>query len=323
MGWTSRKRNAKQSPSSTTMDDELDSNNDSSLSLSNNHNSSIATPQWQDPDLAPLEPIVLQGYLGSTRSRLLQDPATTASSMAGSRSVSVNPDSIESGDTETSATHTAATQSHSASSSLTSSPDICVGGQVCENIRGLLPTRLELKSTWKLVYSMEQDGTSLHTLYRKMAAQVSSNSAAASRPGFVLAVKDDHGNLFGAYVNEPIMPHDNRRYAGNGDCFLWKTTHLAKTKHHGSSTSHCHSPSPDSSPDDHRFEAFPYTGLNDFVMYCTRQFLSLGGGDGHYGLWLDDSLATGVSSRCLTFGNSPLSDRQKFHIHALEVWCIG
>lgn len=73
-----------------------------------------------------------------------------------------------------------------------------------------------------------------------------------------------------------------------------------------------------------RFKAFPYSGENDFYMYCESHCLSVGGGDGHYGLWLNDSLEKGVSSRCLTFGNEPLSDEgEKFGVLGVEMWMIG
>jgi TLD len=46
--------------------------------------------------------------------------------------------------------------------------------------------------------------------------------------------------------------------------------------------------------------------------------------DGHYGLWLDDIFEKGISSRCLTFGNEPLSDvGEKFDILGVELWHIG
>lgn len=73
-----------------------------------------------------------------------------------------------------------------------------------------------------------------------------------------------------------------------------------------------------------RFKAFPYSGENDFYLYCEPHWLSVGGGDGHYGLWLNDSLEKGVSSRCLTFGNEPLSDEgEKFGVVGVEMWMIG
>lgn len=73
-----------------------------------------------------------------------------------------------------------------------------------------------------------------------------------------------------------------------------------------------------------RFKAFPYSGVNDYYMLCDAHFLSVGAGDGKYGLWLDDSLEKGISSTCQTFGNERLSDEgEKFRILGVEVWVIG
>jgi len=82
-----------------------------------------------------------------------------------------------------------------------------------------------------------------------------------------------------------------------------------------------------------RFKAFPYTGDNDFFIYCTPEYLSIGGGNGKYGLWLDDSLAKGVSEECITFANEPLCGDSslvkqgiggtRFDVLGLEVWFVG
>jgi hypothetical protein len=59
-------------------------------------------------------------------------------------------------------------------------------------------------------------------------------------------------------------------------------------------------------------------------MQCETGFLSVGGGDGHYGLWLDDNFERGISCHCLTFGNEPLSSAgEKFEIIGVELWSIG
>ena len=79
-------------------------------------------------------------------------------------------------------------------------------------------------------------------------------------------------------------------------------------------------------PERIRFKAFPYTGENDFTILCAHDFLSVGGGDGHYGLWIDAGLAKGVSSACPTFGNEPLSEEEnggKFQVLGVEVWYLG
>lgn len=180
--------------------------------------------------------------------------------------------------------------------------------ELAGDIRGLVPTRLGLYSQWTLVYSLEQHGASLATLYAL------SQPPTDRRCGFVLVVRDMAGGVFGAYANEPYKPtREGRRFAGNGECFLWKA---------GPGSSGDVS---DDTGDGLRFQAFPHTGVNDFNIYCTQRFLSMGGGDGHYGLWLDDNLDHGVSSRCLTYGNEPLSASPggKFRIQAVELWRIG
>lgn len=83
-------------------------------------------------------------------------------------------------------------------------------------------------------------------------------------------------------------------------------------------------PTRPTSPSQVRFKAFPYSGINDYFMLCDATFFSIGGGDGHYGLWLDDSFDRGISSTCLTFGNEPLSDQgKKFDIIGVELWAVG
>lgn len=73
-----------------------------------------------------------------------------------------------------------------------------------------------------------------------------------------------------------------------------------------------------------RFKAFPYSGINDYLIFCEHTYLSVGGGDGHYGLWLDGVLERGISSSCMTFGNEQLSEEgEKFEVVGVEVWCVG
>ena len=60
---------------------------------------------------------------------------------------------------------------------------------VAEEIRLLLPPRLQLSTDWTLAYSIEQHGVSLATLYSKC------ERFAGSRHGFVLVVKDSAGGV--------------------------------------------------------------------------------------------------------------------------------
>ncbi|CAH0036918.1 unnamed protein product [Clonostachys solani] len=200
---------------------------------------------------------------------------------------------------------------------------------VAEEIRTMVPERLRIIDDWHLAYSLEQDGASLATLYQKC------REYQGGRAGFVLVVKDEEGSTFGAYLSE--YPHPAPSYFGNGECFLWRASMLASlppppsadTTDLGRNTTLApmKSPTGASSPtpsDVIRFKAFPYSGLNDYCINCEQGFLSVGSGGGHYGLWLDNSLDMGHSSRCDTFGNEPLSDEgDKFGILGVELWVMG
>lgn len=61
---------------------------------------------------------------------------------------------------------------------------------LAEEIRLLLPPRLQLVDTWSLTYSLEQDGVSLATLYNKCS---SPNLPFSS--SFVLVVRDAAGSV--------------------------------------------------------------------------------------------------------------------------------
>ncbi|GKT82789.1 oxidation resistance protein 1 [Colletotrichum tofieldiae] len=212
----------------------------------------------------------------------------------------------------------------------------------------MLPERLRIMEDWKLIYSLEQDGASLTTLYQKAA------DYQGRRVGFVLVVRDDAGGdgslakpghaapcgsqaanqvfmeqTFGAYLSE--YPHPAPKYFGNGECFLWRASTLtplppppsADTTNLTRITTRPADPVPGPS-ESIRFKAFPYSGVNDYYINCETGFLSVGAGDGHYGLWLDDSLDRGHSGRSHTFGNEPLSDEgEKFGVLGVELWVLG
>jgi hypothetical protein len=60
---------------------------------------------------------------------------------------------------------------------------------LAEEIRLLVPPRLQLCEEWNLVYSLEEDGVSLTTLYKKC------DDLRGLRNGFVLVVKDGDGGV--------------------------------------------------------------------------------------------------------------------------------
>ncbi|CAG7918417.1 unnamed protein product [Penicillium olsonii] len=262
---------------------------------------------------------------------------------------------------------------------------------LAEEIRLLVPPRLQLAETWRLAYSLDRDGASLSTLYENCAEF----AERSPRAGYVLVIHDasPSSSVFGAYMTD--APRPAKQFFGTGECFLWRSSVLPppasfplslpgdgpqseealeraglppppsadtttagrwstlrndpkskpvespshnlnmsiKTNLAAASGGVLAPPSPSSihtsrsgasTPERIRFKAFPYSGVNDYMMFCETGFLSLGGGDGHYGLWIDDSLEKGVSASCQTFGNEPLSDEGiKFDILGVEVWYVG
>ena len=189
--------------------------------------------------------------------------------------------------------------------------------KIAEEIRLMMPARLQVQENWTLVYSLDQHGVSLATLYSRCK---SFNSPQA---GFVVIVKDRRENIFGAYLSD--YPHVHPHYYGTGECFLFKFTQLPHSSQlnlspHSSSILHStahptihkheHSPlsshhssaeasqvsnyssaheilrpsssdSTDTTSPHRQFKGFSYTGLNDYMILCTPQFLSVGGGYSH------------------------------------------
>lgn len=223
---------------------------------------------------------------------------------------------------------------------------------LAEEIRLLIPPRLQLMDHWSLTYSLSQDGSTLSTLYTLC------DRHRGKRGGYVLVIRDAGGGVFGAYLSD--APKSGPHYYGSGECFLWRafrlpalpdlsslppppsadTTNLqrmttiafSKSNNNSSASlaslnvpgANGHKDSGISTPERIRFKAFPYTGENDYSIFCQPEYLSVGGGDGHYGLWLDQGLNNGVSDTCTTFGNEPLSEEgTKFDVLGVEIWYVG
>lgn len=70
---------------------------------------------------------------------------------------------------------------------------------IAEEIRLLVPPRLQLCEEWNLVYSLEQNGVSLATLYKKC------EDLRGLRNGFVLVVRDGEGGVSPVYSFNQVL----------------------------------------------------------------------------------------------------------------------
>lgn len=176
---------------------------------------------------------------------------------------------------------------------------------LADKIRTHLPALARLPRKWTLLYSLDQHGISLNTLYTQCEFPPP-RLGVPSPKGALLVVKDAGDALFGLWMGEEgVHPSRGKGYYGSGESFMWKYV-------------------------DGKFEVFKWTGRNDYVALCEPEYISFGGGDGQYGLYLDESLLDGSSAHCLTFGNDPLctlgpkkAGAIKFECVGLEVWSIG
>jgi hypothetical protein len=97
--------------------------------------------------------------------------------------------------------------------------------------------------------------------------------------------------IFGAFLTE--APHPSSHYFGTGECFLWRATVLpsipdlsslppppsADTTNATRMTTLMQQNSDGSSSGESiRFKAFPYSGVNDYMIFCETGYLSVGGG---------------------------------------------
>ncbi|CDK29604.1 unnamed protein product [Kuraishia capsulata CBS 1993] len=186
---------------------------------------------------------------------------------------------------------------------------------LAEDLRLHLPLRLQITHNWKLCYSLEQNGSSLSTLY---SSSLPDRSETGKKIGYLLVVYDQNHDKFGCYLNEHLRPMDRRAYYGNGECFLWKV----EKGRIPSLTEDLTNSSSSSLPVQFRLKVFPYTSLNDFIIYSNHSFISIGSGNGKFGLWIDENLVKGASSTVDTFGNEPLSREEQFQVMGLEIWKI-
>ncbi|KAM8737017.1 oxidation resistance protein 1 isoform 2-T2 [Acanthopagrus schlegelii] len=140
--------------------------------------------------------------------------------------------------------------------------------------------------TWQLAYSTSRHGASLKSLYRKLSSTDSP---------VLIVIKDALDEIFGAFLSHPLRISET--FYGTGETFLFMLRP--------------------------RFKCFRWTGENSFFIKGDLDSFAIGGGSGHFGLWVDENLYLGRSSPCYTFNNCCLSETDDFRVMELEVWTFS
>ncbi|KAF8815328.1 TLD-domain-containing protein [Phlegmacium glaucopus] len=193
-------------------------------------------------------------------------------------------------------------------------------------LRPHLPALCRLPRSWTLVYSLDQHGISLNTLYTRCEEALSpsravypgkSGGVGLGTRGVLLIIKDASGageeeeGTFGAWIADgeglSMGKKGRKGYFSGGESFLWKFTQGT-------------------------LKVYKTTGKNNYVALCEPGYISFGGGDGYYGLYLDDTLYDRSSAPCPTFDNEPLcspgpkkagTSTVEFECVGLEAWGLG
>ncbi|EIW66885.1 hypothetical protein TREMEDRAFT_72262 [Tremella mesenterica DSM 1558] len=173
---------------------------------------------------------------------------------------------------------------------------------IADKLRACLPPRQRLASQWQLLFSLDQHGASLSSLYRLVTTHIPNNPSSTN----LLLVRDGDNHVFGVYIAEHIQKKEGTYY-GSGECFLFKFR-----------------------DDDSAPCVFRWTGRNQYFALCETNYVSFGGGNGTYGLLLDSTFTRNSTATCPTFDNEVLchdgivySEKPtSFDCLGVEVWAI-
>lgn len=150
-------------------------------------------------------------------------------------------------------------------------------------------------STWRLVYSLRNNGASLETLLSNCSAHKGQHGmymTSSRASAYIVLVEDSWGYVFGAFLSHSLV--NRSEYYGSGENFVFSVMPVA--------------------------QKYTWTGKNDLFVVSNPTNFAIGGGGEGFSFQLDDELATGVSNRSETYNNEILSSNEFFKCLNVEVW---
>lgn len=172
----------------------------------------------------------------------------------------------------------------------------------CQTLVKSLPSKT-LGKAWSLIYSGNEHGMSLTTLYQKTKTWKILNERHGDITPCVLIIKDSNDHVFG-YVSSCLLRISGHEFLGTGESFLFTIKP--------------------------NFKIFSWTGQNDMFLNCGKDYLRIGSNNSGrskdhptkcgMGLFIDKYLEYGRSTNCQTFQNESLSSNENFLIQEVELW---
>ena len=139
---------------------------------------------------------------------------------------------------------------------------------------------------WKLLYRLNEHGTSMNTFLEKLSCQDTT----------LVIIEDKHGWKFGGFCHEEWTV--SKQFYGTGENFVFTFK----------------------AGDD--IDVSYATGENFMFQYCDRQIFGLGGGvvGGRFACYLGHDFLRGSSAKTECFNNEQLSKKAEFMCVDMEVW---
>ncbi len=145
-----------------------------------------------------------------------------------------------------------------------------------------IPSHLGMQDM-KLVYSMANDGSDLHTFYQK--SKTLNNT--------ILVIQTVDGAEYGCYCASEWK--NTPSYYGSGESFIF------------------------SYENNNKINVYKWTGINTFFQYSNNEQIAMGGGGEGFGLLLKDDFDISESLPCETYGNSVSLDIRNTNSTASKV----
>ncbi|XP_039765441.1 oxidation resistance protein 1 isoform X1 [Pararge aegeria] len=189
-----------------------------------------------------------------------------------------------------------------------------------EKLCTVLPARAQ-GYMWSLAFSTSQHGFSLASMYRKMQRVDSP---------VLLVIQDTDNNVFGALTSCAFRPSEHFYGTGESLLFSFQRVEDARRSSQSMPEDTNNKEAKDEKKDENedqqavafktKFKYWGWTGDNMYFIRGSNDNISIGAGDGKFGLWLDGDLYLGRTQRCTTYGNEPLTTREDFIVKIMECW---